>query len=472
MNPQEFRDEARRTIDLLAAYLEAIERNPLFPRIDPRELCALFDEPLPQMPAPYEAVLAEIEQKLLPNSVGVNHPGYFGLMTPTPTSAGILGDLIASTLNQNLGTYTIGPAAVAIERQTIRWLTDLAGYAPAAGGNLTSGGTMANLIAIKLARDHVSGDQVQRYGTREPMAVYASEERHVSIDKAVDMVGLGRDALRTLPTDDGFAVRLDALETAIASDKAAGIRPVCIVGIAGTTCTGSIDPLASLAAIAARERAWFHVDAAYGGGLLLSQERRALLQGLELADSITLDPHKWFFAPLDAGAVLVKDATRLTASFGLKPSYLTDELDSSGERYLYYMHGFEQSRRFRGLKVWMSFKRYGARQIGRWIDSNIEQIQRLYDLCAGSADFEPVCKPSMGALCIRYRAQGMEEARLAALHHRVARRVEEEGRFWISTTVLKGRTAFRINPVNLRTQPEHMDELLETLRRECEAAAS
>lgn len=471
MNPDQFRDEARHTIELLAAYLETVERNPLFPRIPPRDLQALFDEPLPQDPAPFETVLRDIATKLLPYSAGVNHPGYFGLMTPTPTSAGVLGDLIASTLNQNLATYTIGPAAVTIERQTLRWLTDLAGYGPAAGGNLTSGGTMANMIALKLARDRVSGDQAQRRGAREPMAVYVSEERHVSVDKAVDTVGLGRDALRPLPTDDAFAVRLDALETAIARDKEAGIRPACIVGIAGTTSTGSLDPLPALASVAAREGAWFHVDAAYGGGLLLSQKRRGLLRGLELADSITLDPHKWFFAPLDAGAILVKDAARLTASFGLKPPYLTDELDPSGERYLFYVHGFEQSRRFRALKVWMSFKRYGARQIGRWIDANIEQIERLHDLCARSADFEPVCKPTMGALCMRYHRAGLDEPRLARIHHEVARRVEQGGRFWISTTLLKGRTAFRINPVNLRTRPEHMEELFETLRRECAASA-
>jgi aromatic-L-amino-acid decarboxylase len=468
--PHEFRDEGRRTVDMLAAYLESVERNPLFPRIAPKELQALFDEPLPLTPTPFESLLREIEQKLLPYSVGVNHPGYFGLMTPTPTSAGILGDFIASALNQNLGTYSIGPAAVTIERQTLRWLTDLAGYGPGAGGNLTSGGTMANMIALKLARDRVSGDQAQRRGARNPMAVYVSEERHVSVDKAVDVVGLGRDSLRTLPTDDSFALRLDALEAAIARDKEAGIRPACIVGIAGTTSTGSMDPLPAIAAVAAREGAWFHVDAAYGGGLLLSERRRGLLQGLPLADSIALDPHKWFFAPLDAGALLVKDAGRLTASFGLKPSYLTDELDHEGERYLFYVHGFEQSRRFRALKIWMSFKRYGARQIGRWIDSNIEQIERLYGLCAASAELKPVCKPVMAGLCVRYLRPGLSEGRLARIHHEAARRVEEEGRFWISTTVLKGRTAFRINPVNIRTRPEHMDELFETLRRECTAA--
>jgi aromatic-L-amino-acid decarboxylase len=296
-----------------------------------------------------------------------------------------------------------------------------------------------------------------------------SEERHVSVDKAADAVGIGRAGLRTLPTDDQFRIRLDALEEAIAEDKKRGIRPMCVIGIAGTTNTGSIDPIRELRRIADREGAWLHVDAAYGGGMLLSRRRPGLLDDLALADSITLDPHKWFYAPLDVGAILVKDESRLTASFGIRPAYLTDEMDPDGERYQYFVHGLEQSRRFRSLKVWMSFKRYGTNEIGRWIDANVEQAERLYELCAGSDDFVPAMRPPMSAICIRYRRDDMTEERLGRIHREVARRVESSGRFWISTTVLKGRSFFRINPINFRTRPEHMDELIGLLRKECEA---
>src|SRR6266478_7080480 len=322
MNQGEFREIGHRVVDLLAEYLEHIEEKPVFPNVAPSTLTQLFAEPLPQGSTASEDVLRELEEKLLPYCTHVGHPGYMGLITPSPNPVGVIADFICSALNQNIGAYTIGPAGVAMERRTVRWLTDLVGYGDKAGGNLTSGGMMANFIGLKLARDSVSGDRSQHDGVQQRWAVYASEERHVSVDKAVDAVGLGRAALRALPTDCEFRVRLDALESAIAEDRKRGIRPMCIVGIFGSTNTGAIDPVRELRAIADREGIWLHTDAAYGGGMLLSHTWPMCDQGLELADSVTIDPHKWFYAPLDAGAILVKDDRRLTASFGLKPSYL------------------------------------------------------------------------------------------------------------------------------------------------------
>jgi aromatic-L-amino-acid decarboxylase len=475
MDVSEFRAAGHEVVDLLADYLGSVEDKALFANAEPATVDALFDEPLPATPSSMDAVLGELRRKLLPYCTHVNHPGYFGLITPTPLPAGVLGDFVASALNQNLGDYTIGPSAVAMERRTVRWLNDLVGFGPQAGGNLTSGGMMANFLGLKLARDWATGDGAQHDGVQGPGAVYFSEERHVSVDKAVDCVGLGRAAMRVLPTDDEFRLRLDALEQAIAEDRARGVKPLCIVAMAGTTNTGAVDDLAALRRIADRERMWLHVDAAYGGGMLLSRRSPGLLAGIEAADSITIDPHKWFYAPLDAGAVLVRDAARLTASFGLRPPYLTDELDEAGERYQYYVHGFEQSRRFRGLKVWLSFKRYGAEQIGRWIDANVEQARHLWELAEAHPDFRAAARPPMSAVCLRFEPAGQPvfdpasgaADPLARLHHQVARRVEAGGRFWISTTLLKGRWWFRINPVNVRTRREHMDELMDLLHDEC-----
>ena len=471
MDAPEFRTLGHAMVDRLADYFEHIEEKPVFPDVEPRFLAGLFNEPLPADPATPEQVLAELDQKLLPYCTHVGHPGYMGLITPSPNPIGVLGDFLCSALNQNIGAYSIGPSAVAMERRVVRWLTDLAGYGPAAGGNLTSGGMMANFIGLKVARDAVTGDRSQHEGIRDRWAVYASEERHVSVDKAVDCVGLGRDALRALPTDEKFQVRLDALESAIADDKAQGIRPMAIVGIFGTTNTGAVDDIRALRRIADREQMWLHADAAYGGGMLLSNDAPLRDRGLELADSITIDPHKWFYAPLDAGAILVKDERRLTASFGMQPAYLTDEMAGADERYQYYVHGFEQSRRFRSLKVWMSFKRYGTRQIGEWIDNNVRQARHLFSAVAAHPDFEAASEPPMSAICIRYRAGSLDEAASKRLHADVVARVEKSGKFWISTTELKGRTWFRINPVNFRTRTEHMDQLLALLASECHAAA-
>ncbi|MGC2647727.1 MAG: pyridoxal-dependent decarboxylase, partial [Candidatus Sulfotelmatobacter sp.] len=390
-------------------------------------------------------------------------------ITPSPNPVGIIADFICSALNQNVGAYSIGPSAVAMERRVVRWLTDLCGYDENAGGNLTSGGMMANFIGLKLGRDAVTRDRGQYDGIQDRWAVYVSEERHVSVDKAVDCIGLGRNALRALPTDSQFQVRIDALEEAIAQDKKNGIRPMCVVGVFGTTNTGAVDDIRELRRIADREGMWLHADAAYGGGMLLSHEWAMRNRGLELADSITIDPHKWFYAPLDAGAVLVKDQRRLTASFGMKPSYLTDEFDQENERYQYYVHGFEQSRRFRSLKVWMSFKRYGARQIGEWIDNNVRQAKHLYGLAEKDPEFELASVPPMSAICIRYKDAALSEVESKTLHAEVAQRVEQSGRFWISTTELKGKSWFRINPVNFRTRREHMDELFALLKQECRA---
>jgi aromatic-L-amino-acid decarboxylase len=291
------------------------------------------------------------------------------------------------------------------------------------------------------------------------------------VDKAVDAIGVGRAWLRVLPTDDDFRMRIDALEAAITEDKRNGVRPMCIVGIFGTTNTGAVDSLSALRRIADREGMWLHVDAAYGGGMLLSHEWPMRNMGLELADSVTIDPHKWFYAPLDAGAVLVNDERRLTLSFGMKPAYLTDEMDHKNERYQYHIHGFEQSRRFRSLKVWMSFKRYGAREIGNWIDANVRHAQALHRLVEDHPDFEAANRPAMSAICVRYRGRNMNESESKQLHAEVASRVERSGRFWISTTEMKERTWFRINPVNFRTRPEHIEELFVLLGQECKLAA-
>ena len=470
MDVKEFRNVGHQVVDFLAGYLEDIEGKRVFPDVEPRRVNELFAESLPQGPSSAESVLKELEAKLFPYCTHVGHPGYMGLITPSPNPVGVLADFICSAINQNVGAYSIGPSAVAMERRVVRWLTDLCGYGPKAGGNLTSGGMMANFIGLKVGRDAVTRDRAQRDGVRDRWAVYASEERHVSIDKAVDCIGLGRNALRPVPTGTNFQVRIDALEAAIEQDRRNGTRPMCIVGVFGTTNTGAVDDVRQLRRVADREGMWLHVDAAYGGGMLLSHEWPMRDRGLELADSITIDPHKWFFAPLDAGAVLVRDQDRLTASFGIKPSYLTDQLDQSNERYQYYVHGFEQSRRFRSLKVWMSFKRYGVHQIGEWIDNNVRQAKHLHELAEKHPDFESASSPPMSAICIRFRGTEADERELKTLHAEVAQRIEQSGRFWISTTELKGKTWFRINPVNFRTRKEHMEELFRLLERECVAA--
>ncbi len=472
MQYEDFRKAGHSMIDYIADYLQKLENKPLFPDVEPEFLHDQFDEKIPDHPQSLEAIQKILDEKLVPYCTHVNHPGYMGLITPSPNPAGIIADLLASALNQNIGAYTIGPSATAMELRVIRWLNDLIGYDNKAGGNLTSGGMMANFIGLKLARDHTTKDVAQYEGLQGKWAVYVSEERHVSIDKSVDAIGVGRNYLRPLPTDENFKIRIDALEDAIAKDKAEGIKALCIIGMGGTTNLGAVDDLETLHLISVREQCWFHVDAAYGGGMLLSDANKKLLKGLELADSVTIDPHKWFYAPLDCGAVLVKDHDRLTKSFGIQHAYLTDKSDRKNERYQFYVHGFEQSKRFRSLKVWMSFQHYGKEQIGKWVENNIAQANHLHQLATNTSEFESATKPKMSAICIRYKGEGLTNEQLTKLHINVAARIEKEGQFWFATTELKGKTWFRINPVNIHTTIETMEALFKTLLEYCKEEGS
>ncbi|MEP7230261.1 MAG: pyridoxal-dependent decarboxylase [Ginsengibacter sp.] len=471
MEYNEFREAGHYLIDYIADYLQNVNNKPLFADKAPSFLTELFDEPIPNNPQSLDAIQKILEEKLIPYCTHVNHPGYMGLITPSPNPAGILGDLLSAALNQNLGAYSISPSATAMELRVIRWLNDLIGYDDKAGGNLTSGGMTANFIGLKLARDFTTGDIAQHEGLKGEWAVYVSEERHVSIDKSVDAIGAGRNSLRILPTDDNYRVSLAALEDALKKDKANGIKPLCIVGLAGTTNLGAVDDLEALHEIAMREKCWFHADAAYGGGMLLSQKNKNLLQGLSLADSVTIDPHKWFYAPLDVGAVLVKDHARLRKSFGIRHAYLTDQSGQKDERYQFYENGFEQSKRFRSLKVWMSFQHYGKDTLGQWVDNNTEQAMHLHNLVINSEDFDSATEPRMSAICIRYIREGLTAEDATQLHHQVAARIEKEGNFWFATTVLKGKTWFRINPVNIYTTIQTMEDLFKTLRKYCKEEA-
>lgn len=467
MNYDEFRSAGHNLVDFIANYLQNISNRPLFNPVEPSVLYDLFDEKIPDDPKSLPDIQRLLEKKLLPYCTHVNHPGYMGLITPSPNPAGILSEFLVAALNQNLGAYSIGPSATTMELRVIRWLNDLIGYDERAGGNLTSGGMTSNFIGLKLARDYSTKDTAQYSGLKEGWVAYVSEERHVSLDKAADAVGIGRNNLRTIPTNERYQVRIDLLKEEIRKDKSQGLRPICIIGLAGTTNLGAIDNLEALHEIAKEENCWFHADAAYGGGMLLSNKNPGLLHGLNLPDSVTIDPHKWFYAPLDAGAILVKDHARLNVSFGMQPAYLTDQSQQKNERYQFYVNGFEQSKRFRSLKVWASFHHYGKTKIGEWVDNNIAQAKNLHQLAINDPSFESATEPVMSAVCLRYKAPGLSDEQNKQLHFSVTEKIEREGHFWFATTIMKGKTWFRINPVNIYTEMKHIEELFKTLQIYC-----
>src|SRR5215212_2096608 len=310
---------------IIADHLAGLESRRVTPEATPADLEKLFDEPLPEKGIGLEEILDRFRNDIAPNAMGVPSPRYFGQFNPTPLPIGVWADALASMLNQNAGASRNGPTSAMIEARVIRWLCDLLNYGPRSFGTLASGGSEANLIALKCARDTVAANIKDRGVRKAPgdLVIYASEQCHYSIDKSADLLGLGREAVRKITTDNRFHIVPDALQDAIARDRDAGLLPCCIVGVAGTTSTGVVDPLEKLAAIARENRCWYHVDAAYGGALAFSSTHKELLRGIELADSITFDPHKWMFVPFSCGAILVREGGGvLRDAFDMTPEYL------------------------------------------------------------------------------------------------------------------------------------------------------
>jgi aromatic-L-amino-acid decarboxylase len=338
---------------IISEHVATLATRRVTPEATPADLEKLFAEPLPEQGIAIEEILARFRDEIAPNAMGVPSPRYFGQFNPTPLPIGVWADALSSMLNQNAGAWRNGPTSAMIEARVIRWLCDLLNYGPKSFGTLASGGSEANLIALKCARDSVAASIKDR-GVRTAngdLVIYASDQCHFSIDKSADILGLGRDAVRKIPTGDRFRIVVAALREAIARDREAGLVPCCVVGVAGTTSTGAIDPLETLAAVARENQCWYHVDAAYGGPLAFSEKHKDKLQGIELADSITFDPHKWMFVPFSCGATLVRDGGRvLRDAFDMTPEYLNEDRGGADVEFDFFRYGHHHDVHFDARK--------------------------------------------------------------------------------------------------------------------------
>jgi aromatic-L-amino-acid decarboxylase len=375
-------------------------------------------------------------------------------------------------LNQNAGAWRNGPTSALMEAQVIRWLCELIGYGPEAFGTLASGGSEANLIALKCARDHAAG-QICDAGVRATegeLTVYASEQCHFSLEKSVDILGMGRKSLRKIDTDERFHIRLDSLNERIERDRSEGRLPCCIVGMAGATSTGVIDPLPELANIAKEQNCWFHVDAAYGGGLAFSDQHKNKLRGIELANSITFDPHKWMFVPFACGATFVRDGGNvLRDSFDITPEYLNEDRGGADVEYDFFRYGQMGTRRFNALKLWMAFKFMGCRGYGETVERHIALTQHLAARLDELPDFERVGEIETAVCCFRYLPECVrtlrpeEQDRVQA---RLQQRIERSGQAFFPSTILHGRRVLRVNINSYLTERRHVDDLIELLQTE------
>ena len=461
---------ARLVPQIINDYAAALDSRRVTPAATPADLEKLFDEPLPENGVAIEEILRRFREEIEPNAMGVPSPKYFGQFNPTPLPIGVWADALSSLLNQNAGAWRNGPTSAMIEARVIRWLCDLLEYGPQSFGTLASGGSEANLLALKCARDRIKN--VKDSGVRAASAdlvVYASEQCHYSIDKSVDLLGLGRESLRKIPTDERFHIRTDVLREQIARDRAEGLLPCCIVGVAGTTSTGVIDPLEDLASLAREVQCWYHIDAAYGGPLAFSSEHKEKLRGIALADSITFDPHKWMFVPFSCGATLLRDGGGvLRDSFDMSPEYLSEDRGGADVEFDFFRYGQMGTRRFNSLKLWMAIKFMGARGYARTVERQIGLTNYLASKLDQMPGFKRVGQVETAVCCFRYlpdslaQSDGAEQDRI---QQRLQQIIERSGEAWLTTTVLHGRRAMRVNINSFLTEQRHVDTLLSALER-------
>jgi aromatic-L-amino-acid decarboxylase len=463
---QSMRTLGHRMVDDMLNYLETLRERPVWKPV-PDAVKSRFTLPLPMDPQDAESIYDEFLSAILPYPMGNIHPRFWAWVIGTGTPLGMLAEMLAAGMNPNVGGAD--HAACYVEGQVIAWCREMLGCDSDAEGLLVSGGSMANLVGLCAARNIMAGFDIRREGVGylpEPMKLYGSIETHSSVQKAVELLGMGSGALRQLPVDSSFRVNTGLLEETISRDREAGLRPICVIGNAGTVNTGAIDDLDALANICSREGLWFHVDGAFGALAALSPHLRTLLKGMERADSLAFDLHKWMYLPYEIGCVLVRSGERLRQVFSLTPDYLThSERGLAGGPPWFSDYGPQLSRGFRALKAWMSIKEHGLAKYGRLIQQNVEQARYLARLVDESPDLERLAPVPLNIVCFRFITDGLDDGALNLLNQELLLRLQETGAAVPSSTMLDGRYALRVAITNHRSRREDFKLLVEEVER-------
>jgi glutamate/tyrosine decarboxylase-like PLP-dependent enzyme len=448
-----------RMLDDMLDYLRTVRERAAW-RPVPAEVRARLAEPVPHEPTPAEAVYEQFTRDVLPYPTGNVHPRFWGWVIGTGTPLAMLADMLASGMNPQVAEFDDAPAVV--ENQVIAWLVELLGMPAGTHGLLVSGGSMANFVGLAVARNARAGYDVRERGLHGPdlprLVVYASTETHSSVRKAVELLGIGHEALRRIPVAADYTIDVSALRGAIAADRAAGLRPICVVGNAGTVNTGATDDLPALAALCREQDLWLHVDGAFGALAAISPALRPLVRGIEQADSVAFDLHKWMYLPYEVGCTLVRDQTAHRATFAVTPAYLAPfDRGIAAGGFPFAERGVQLSRGFRALKVWMSLKAHGVHAFARLIEQNVRQAAYLVELIATHPRLELLAPAPLNVVCFRYTAPGLDDAALNAINQEILLRVQESGLAVPSHTVLGGRFAIRVAITNHRSRREDFD---------------
>ena len=455
----ELRALGHRMVDDMMDYLQGVRERPVW-RPVPAGTRAALDEPTPRAPQDPAEVYRQFREHILPYPSGNIHPRFWGWVMGTGTPLAMLADMLASGMNPHLAGYDQAPALV--ERQVIRWMADLLGFPAESSGLLVSGGTVANLVGLTVARSHGAGFDVRAEVLQRPetprLLVYGSTETHNWSRKACELLGLGDSGFRRIRTDAEYRVDVRALRETIAADRAAGRRPICVIGNAGTVNTGATDDLRALAALCREERLWFHVDGAFGAFAALAPSLRSTVAGMEQADSIAVDLHKWGYLPFEVGLAMVRHPEVHRGAFATPSRYLdaTPRGIVAGG-FPFADLGVQLTRGFRALKVWMSLKAHGADAWGRMVEQNVAQARHLRDRILAEPRLELLAPVPLNVVCFRYLAPGKEGKALDAVNEEILLRVQERGIAVPSSTVLGERFALRVAITNHRSRREDFD---------------
>jgi aromatic-L-amino-acid/L-tryptophan decarboxylase len=471
LSAEEFRAAGHALVDRIAGFLATLRERPVAPDTTPAALRDVIgaQAPVPRHGLPASEVLRRAADTLFDNSTFNGHPRFFGYITSSATPIGALADLLAASVNPNVGAWSIAPVATEIERQTIRWIAELLGYPTDCGGILVSGGNVANLVCFIAATRAQSSTDLRAHGLAPAVrqVVYASAEVHTWLDKAVDVCGLGLDAIRRIPVDPLGRMRADALVDQIARDRSGGFQPSIVIGTAGSVGTGAIDPLHELAEIAKSNDLWFHVDGAYGAPAAMLPEAPDDLRAMELADSVAVDPHKWLYAPLEAGCSLVRRPSALHDAFSFHPVYYSFAGDAEDPPTNFYELGLQNSRGFRALKVWTSIQQIGRDGYERMIRDDIALSRLMHRLAEDQRELEPRTQ-SLSISTFRFvpvelrdRPEAVEY--LNQLNTELLARIQADGTAYLSNAVIDGLFYLRACIVNFRTTAEDVQRTIETI---------
>jgi len=470
--PDEFRRQARRVLQWIGDYLEHPERFPVVPRVAPGDIAEMIPGEPPAEPESLDAVLDDFERLIVPGVTHWNHPGFFAYFAISASAPGILAEMLISTLNVNAMLWKTSPAATELELRTLDWLRQLLGLKDGWFGLINDTASISTLLALAAAREAKPELAIREKGmagrTDLPrLRVYTSAHAHSSVDKAAITLGFGHENVVHIDTDADFRMRVDALDAAVRADRAAGYLPLATVATVGTTSTTSIDPVPAIAALCARDGMWLHVDGSYGGVAAVVPEMRHVLAGVELADSLVVNPHKWLFTPIDLSAMFTRRPDVLKRAFSLVPEYLVTREQREVVNLMDY--GVQLGRRFRALKLWMVIRAFGAEGLAARLRQQMAMARDFAGWVDATPDWERVAPVPFSLVCFRYAPAGTSEAEREALNSAILERVNASGRAYLSHTKLNGRYVLRLAIGNMRTEPRHVSDAWRLLR---EAAAA